>query len=197
MPSASLGQGPVELGLDETRLGGQIHGEGPAPRQGIGHAAQLAGAALQIQIQMGPAFIVRASVYEMHPLNAVNREKYLKEKGGLGYCNITKCCTEVCPEDIKITDNAIKIAREGQELYNRLTTFVDRLADVGKNLKKSVTSYNRAMGSLDKRLLPAVRRFQEMGLSTTALDAPQEIEIQPTSQPTPENNKVGEDDHKQ
>ena len=81
----------------------------------------------------------------------------------------------------QITDNAIKIAKEGQELYNRLMNFVDRLADVGKNLKKSVESYNRAMGSLDRRLLPAVRRFQDMGLSTTALDAPQEIEVQPTS----------------
>lgn len=80
----------------------------------------------------------------------------------------------------QITDNAIKIAKEGQELYNRLMIFVDRLDDVGKNLKKSVASYNRALGSLDKRLLPAVRRFQEMGLSTTALDAPKEIDIQPT-----------------
>ncbi|MBW1692554.1 MAG: DNA recombination protein RmuC [Deltaproteobacteria bacterium] len=81
----------------------------------------------------------------------------------------------------QISDNAIKIAKEGQELYNRLMNFVDRLGDVGKNLKKSVESYNRAMGSLDKRLLPAVRRFQEMGLSTTELDAPREIEVQPTS----------------
>jgi DNA recombination protein RmuC len=94
----------------------------------------------------------------------------------------------------QITDNAIKIAKEGQELYNRLVTFVDRLADVGKNLKKSVASYNRAMGSLDKRLLPAVRRFQEMGLSTTALDAPQEIELQPTPRLAPEGKNDGEHD---
>ncbi|UCD31424.1 MAG: DNA recombination protein RmuC [Desulfobacterales bacterium] len=94
----------------------------------------------------------------------------------------------------QITDNAIKIAKEGQELYNRLMNFVDRLADVGKHLKKSVDSYNRAMGSLDKRLLPAVRRFQEMGLSTTALDAPQEIEVQPTSPTSPTEQNMVETD---
>ncbi len=80
----------------------------------------------------------------------------------------------------QISDNAIKIAKEGQELYNRLERFIERLADVGKYLKKSVEGYNRAIGSLDKRLLPAVRRFQEMGLSTTALEAPQKIDDQPT-----------------
>ncbi len=79
----------------------------------------------------------------------------------------------------QISDNAIKIAKEGQELYNRLERFIDRLADVGKYLKKSVEGYNRAIGSLDRRLLPAVRRFQEMGLSTTELEAPTKIEEQP------------------
>ena len=56
---------------------------------------------------MGPAFLVRAAGYEMHPLDVEDRRRYLKEEGGIGYCNITKCCTEVCPESITITDNAI------------------------------------------------------------------------------------------
>jgi succinate dehydrogenase / fumarate reductase iron-sulfur subunit len=43
----------------------------------------------------------------MHPLDTENRLKYLKDEGGIGYCNITKCCTKVCPESITITDNAI------------------------------------------------------------------------------------------
>jgi DNA recombination protein RmuC len=80
----------------------------------------------------------------------------------------------------QITKNALKIAREGQELYNRLEKFIDHLSDVGKYLKRTVEGYNRALGSLDKRLIPAVRRFQEMGLSTTQLDAPPKIEVQPT-----------------
>jgi succinate dehydrogenase / fumarate reductase, iron-sulfur subunit len=56
---------------------------------------------------IGPAFLVRAAAYEMHPLDVEDRAGHLKGEGGIGYCNITKCCTEVCPEDIAITDNAI------------------------------------------------------------------------------------------
>ena len=43
----------------------------------------------------------------MHPLDVADRVPALKEKHGIGYCNITKCCTKVCPEGITITDNAI------------------------------------------------------------------------------------------
>lgn len=94
-------------------------------------------------------------------------------------------------QQLEITDNAIKIAREGQELYNRLEKFVERMADVGKSLKKTVEGYNRAVGSLDRRLLPAVRRFQEMGLSTTGLDAPREIDVGPNLPSTSEDNEPG------
>jgi succinate dehydrogenase / fumarate reductase iron-sulfur subunit len=55
----------------------------------------------------GPRFFVRIAGLEMHPLDTVSRTALLKEELGVGYCNITKCCTEVCPEDIHITDNAI------------------------------------------------------------------------------------------
>ncbi len=55
----------------------------------------------------GPRFLVHAAQLEMHPLDTVNREEFLKHGGGIGFCNITKCCTEVCPEHIAITDNAI------------------------------------------------------------------------------------------
>jgi len=55
----------------------------------------------------GPRFFVRIAALEMHPLDTNLRAELLRTKAGLGYCNITKCCTEVCPEHIKITDNAI------------------------------------------------------------------------------------------
>ncbi len=55
----------------------------------------------------GPRFFVRSAALEMHPLDESDRLRLLREKMGLGFCNITKCCTEVCPEQIKITDNAI------------------------------------------------------------------------------------------
>jgi succinate dehydrogenase / fumarate reductase iron-sulfur subunit len=56
---------------------------------------------------IGPRFLVRLANLEMHPLDSDTRTEYLKDDGGIGYCNITKCCTEVCPEGIHITDNAI------------------------------------------------------------------------------------------
>ncbi len=55
----------------------------------------------------GPRFFVRAAGLEMHPLDTADRIPAIKEELGIGYCNITKCCTEVCPEEIHITDNAI------------------------------------------------------------------------------------------
>ncbi len=55
----------------------------------------------------GPRFFVRLAELEMHPLDTADRTEIIREAAGIGYCNITKCCTEVCPEDIQITDNAI------------------------------------------------------------------------------------------
>src|SRR3712207_382504 len=56
----------------------------------------------------GPRFFIRAAELDMHPLDArEDRKELAQAEQGLGYCNITKCCTEVCPEHIKITDNAI------------------------------------------------------------------------------------------
>jgi len=55
----------------------------------------------------GPRFFLRYAELDMHPLDVHDRRKYTQETAGIGMCNITKCCTEVCPEGIKITDNAI------------------------------------------------------------------------------------------
>jgi succinate dehydrogenase / fumarate reductase iron-sulfur subunit len=55
----------------------------------------------------GPRFFIRYAELDMHPLDKVDRRKMTQEDEGLGYCNITKCCTEVCPEGIHITDNGI------------------------------------------------------------------------------------------
>ena len=55
----------------------------------------------------GPRFLARLAELEMHPLDNLDRRRYISEQMGIGLCNITKCCTEVCPESIHITDNAI------------------------------------------------------------------------------------------
>ncbi len=56
---------------------------------------------------IGPRHLVHAAALEMHPLDTENRLDDLRRAQGIGYCNITKCCTTVCPESIAITDNAI------------------------------------------------------------------------------------------
>ena len=69
---------------------------------------------------VGPRHGVYAAALEMQPLDVEDRVVDLKETHGLGYCNITKCCTKVCPEGITITDNALIPLKE---------RVVDRLYD--------------------------------------------------------------------
>jgi len=74
---------------------------------------------------IGPRFLVHVAALEMHPLDVADRVDELKEAHGIGYCNITKCCTKVCPENITITDNAIIPLKE---------RVVDRFYDPVKKL---------------------------------------------------------------
>ena len=55
----------------------------------------------------GPRYLMRLAELDMHPLDGVDRRRLAQDHFGLGMCNITKCCSEVCPEGIKITDNAL------------------------------------------------------------------------------------------
>jgi succinate dehydrogenase / fumarate reductase iron-sulfur subunit len=55
----------------------------------------------------GPRFFIKIAGLEMHPLDTADRAQFMREQAGIGLCNITKCCTEVCPEHIHITDNGI------------------------------------------------------------------------------------------
>jgi succinate dehydrogenase / fumarate reductase iron-sulfur subunit len=59
------------------------------------------------KVYAGPRYLMRLAELDMHPLDNVDRRKVAQESFGLGYCNITKCCSEVCPEGIHITDNAL------------------------------------------------------------------------------------------
>ena len=71
---------------------------------------------------IGPRFLVYVAALEMHPLDVENRTEELRKTDGIGYCNITKCCTKVCPENITITDNAIIPLKERvvDEFYDPL-----------------------------------------------------------------------------
>jgi succinate dehydrogenase / fumarate reductase, iron-sulfur subunit len=56
---------------------------------------------------IGPRFLTYTAALEMHPIDVGDRLDELKNRHGIGYCNITRCCTKVCPEHITITENAI------------------------------------------------------------------------------------------
>ena len=74
---------------------------------------------------IGPRHMVYSAALEMHPLDIEDRRDYLKNIGNIGYCNITKCCTTVCPENIAITDNAIIPLKErvADKFYDPLLKF--------------------------------------------------------------------------
>ena len=78
---------------------------------------------------IGPRFLVYVAALETHPLDTENRLEELKQAHGIGYCNITKCCTKVCPEDITITDNAIIPLKERvvDEFYDPLGWLLKKL----------------------------------------------------------------------
>ena len=79
---------------------------------------------------IGPRYLLRAASLEMHPLDAASRTAFLNQEGGIGFCNITKCCTEVCPESIAITDNAIIPMKERvvDEFYDPIRLLWRRIA---------------------------------------------------------------------
>jgi succinate dehydrogenase / fumarate reductase iron-sulfur subunit len=82
---------------------------------------------------IGPRFFVYTAALEMHPLDVADRVPDLKQEFGIGYCNITKCCTKVCPESITITDNAIiplkeRVVDEFYDPVGRLVKLFSRRA---------------------------------------------------------------------
>ena len=79
----------------------------------------------------------------------------------------------------QIAENARQIADQGKTLYDRILKFVEYLSGMGKSLESCVMKYNEAIGSLEGRLLPAARRFIEMGVTAKKIDSPKHVELQP------------------
>jgi DNA recombination protein RmuC len=79
----------------------------------------------------------------------------------------------------EISDNAREIAAQGQDLYARLGKFVAMYGDIGRHLQRSVSAYNKATGSLDSRLVPAMRRFRELGVGTDEIEPPTSLDLTP------------------
>ena len=85
----------------------------------------------------GPRFLIYLAGLDMHPLDTVDRREMLKDDFKLGMCNITKCCTEVCPEHIHITDNAIIPLKErvADDFYDPVKWLMRKVAGGPKKEK--------------------------------------------------------------
>ena len=85
---------------------------------------------------VGPRFMIRVASLDMHPLDQVDRIPKLKEEYGSGMCNITRCCTEVCPEYLNITDNGIIPMKERvvDRYYDPVAMLIRKF--FGKNNRK-------------------------------------------------------------
>ena len=87
----------------------------------------------------GPRFMIRVASLDMHPLDTLNRLPLLKDDLNIGYCNITKCCTEVCPEHIHITDNGIIPLKERvvDEYYDPIMWLWRKVTGRGRKEKRT------------------------------------------------------------
>ncbi len=90
----------------------------------------------------------------------------------------------------QIGENAQKISDLGRQVYDRMRTFTGYLSDVGKSLNKATDSYNKAVSSLEARVLPATRRFKELG-AAGGQDVPEleQIDIQARQLQAPETEE--------
>src|SRR5688572_22082973 len=88
---------------------------------------------------IGPRYLIYVAALEMHPLDTQDRLEELKRAHGIGYCNITKCCTNVCPESITITDNAIIPLKERvvTEYHDPVIWLVRKLTGGGRSKSDS------------------------------------------------------------
>ena len=110
----------------------------------------------------GPRYFIRAAELDMHPLDSrSDRKEYAQAEQGLGYCNITKCCTDVCPEHIKITDNAI-IPMKERAVDNRY----DPLVWLGRKILRRDQVATHAGGSDGPKVV---------GLRETPVGLPPEV----------------------
>lgn len=85
-----------------------------------------------------------------------------------------------------LTEHAVEVHRLGRELYSRLASLADHLSKVGSSLGSAVTAYNRAIGSLESRVLVSARRFTDLGVTGEPLPTPAQVELAPRQPQAPE-----------
>jgi DNA recombination protein RmuC len=89
-----------------------------------------------------------------------------------------------------LTRNALAVHTLGRELYNRLATLGEHVGKLGSSLGAAVTAYNKAVGSLEARVLVSARKLAELGVSDDALETPAQLELTPRQLQAPELAEV-------
>jgi DNA recombination protein RmuC len=92
-------------------------------------------------------------------------------------------------QQLQMAEHARHIYDEGKTLYERVDTFVKHLAGLGENLRKAVESYNKSVGSLEQRILPFARHFEEVGATSSQIPTPELIETQARLLTSPETQE--------
>jgi len=86
----------------------------------------------------------------------------------------------------KLAESALAVHTLGRDLYSRLATMGDHFAKLGGSLGSAVTAYNKAMGSLESRVLVSARKLADLGVSGDPLDEPMQLEVSPRHLQSPE-----------
>jgi succinate dehydrogenase / fumarate reductase, iron-sulfur subunit len=111
----------------------------------------------------GPRFLIHLATLDMHPLDTLDRRELVKDEFKIGLCNITKCCSEVCPESIHITDNGIIPLKErvADDYFDPVRWLVGKLAGGEKRERaRRLPVLSPEAGGATMKATPAAKRFK-------------------------------------